>query len=76
MGDGAGRCTFCGFEQLQEGWVTDYGGYKGFANWVAGALERGPLGGARKAGKIRQEIVAARCLRCSHLELFVRPPGP
>jgi len=75
MGDGEGKCTWCGFDQLEEGWVTDIGGAQGFASWVAGPVERGFFGSAKVMGKTRQEIVAARCVRCSHLELFVRPPA-
>lgn len=75
MGEAQGKCSWCGFEQLEEGWMSDFGqGARGYGTWIAGPLQKGLLGGARWFGKTRHDIVAARCTRCSHLELFVRPP--
>ncbi|TMQ90100.1 hypothetical protein ETD83_36920 [Actinomadura soli] len=64
------KCTWCASANLQEGFVDDIGTARGFSSWVPGPLERGPLGGARVAGKQRLPIRAFRCADCSHLELF------
>jgi hypothetical protein len=68
------HCTHCGTTGLQQGFIEDEGeGSRGYARWVAGALERGPLGGARLMGKSRSQIDAFRCPQCGHLELFAPP---
>ena len=65
-------CTQCSCKSLEEGFVEDKGeGSKGFASWIAGALEQGPFGGARRLGRPRRAITAFRCTECGHLELFV-----
>jgi ribosomal protein L37E len=65
------KCTQCGNQSLDEGFVEDSGqSSRGFAKWVAGPLERGPFGGAKLMGKSRLAISAFRCQRCGHLELF------
>ncbi|WP_326784216.1 hypothetical protein [Streptomyces sp. NBC_00151] len=65
------RCTQCGVVGLEPGFVEDSGqGARGFARWVEGALQRGPLGGARLMGRPRWQIEAFRCPGCAHLELF------
>lgn len=65
------RCTQCGTTGLEAGFVLDAGeGSRGFARWVAGALEKGPLGGARRSGRAKRQIDAYRCPNCSHLELY------
>lgn len=65
------RCTQCGTTGLEDGFVMDSGeGARGFARWVAGVLEKGPLGGARTMGRTKRQIDAYRCPRCSHLELY------
>jgi hypothetical protein len=65
------RCTQCGATGLEPGFVEDQGeGSRGFARWVQGALERGPLGGAKRLGRPRWCIEAHRCPSCGHLELF------
>jgi predicted nucleic-acid-binding Zn-ribbon protein len=65
------KCTHCGNESLDDGFIEDSGqSAKGFARWIAGPLELGPLGGARRLGKTRRAILAFRCTRCGHLELF------
>ena len=69
------KCTHCGANELEPGFIEDSGqGSQGYARWIAGALQRGPLGGARRLGKKRMRIDAFRCLGCGHLELFVNPP--
>ena len=65
------KCTQCGTIGLEQGFVEDSGqASQGFARWIAGRLERGPFGGAKRFGKPRWQIDAFRCPRCAHLELF------
>ncbi|MEV0786720.1 hypothetical protein AB0I52_27920 [Streptomyces sp. NPDC050423] len=65
------RCTQCGAVGLEPGFVDDSGqGSRGYARWIAGALERGLLGGAKRVGRPHWQIDAFRCPACSHLELF------
>ncbi|TKA06263.1 hypothetical protein [Actinacidiphila oryziradicis] len=65
------RCTQCGVVGLEQGFVEDSGqGAQGYARWIAGPLERGPLGGAKRMGKQRWQVDAFRCPNCAHLELF------
>ena len=65
------HCTYCGFGDLEPGFVADAGdGARGYSRWVQGALERGPFGGARLMGRPKWQIDAYRCTRCGHLELF------
>jgi len=69
------RCTNCGTAGLQQGFIEDRGeGSKGYARWIAGALERGAFGGARRMGRASSQIDAFRCPQCGHLELFAPPP--
>jgi hypothetical protein len=69
------KCTHCGASDLEPGFIEDDGEHsRGYARWIAGPLQRGPLGGARRLGKKRAPIDAFRCLGCGHLELFVSPP--
>jgi hypothetical protein len=76
MAEVTGTCGWCGFDQFEEGWLSDFGqGARGFASWIAGPLQTGFFGVAKWRGKSRHEVSAARCLRCSHLEFFVRPPA-
>ncbi|MEV6212935.1 hypothetical protein [Kitasatospora sp. NPDC051914] len=44
----------------------------GDARWIAGPLERGPFGGAKRMGRPRFQIDAFRCPHCGDLELFTR----
>ncbi|MFF8711359.1 hypothetical protein ACF07T_07960 [Streptomyces sp. NPDC015184] len=65
------RCTQCGAVGLEQGFVEDLGqGSRGFSQWVAGPLEKGPLGNAKRMGRPHRQIDAYRCPRCGHLELF------
>ncbi|WP_030304262.1 hypothetical protein [Streptomyces katrae] len=65
------RCTYCGTIGLEQGFVEDNGeGSRGYARWIAGPLERGLLGGAKRMGRPRRQIDAYRCPNCGHLELF------
>ena len=72
------KCTICGYGELQEGWLTDVGGTPGFVRWTAGRPRTGVaaiLNNLLARSGQREEVVARRCGRCSHLELFVRPAG-
>lgn len=72
---GRDACSHCGHEILDEGFVEDSGERSpGFARWIAGPLERGILGGAKRMGRPRRDIAAFRCRSCGHLELFARDP--
>lgn len=65
------KCTQCGVSGLEEGFVEDRGeGSHGYTRWVAGPLERGIFGGAKRMGRQRRIIEAHRCPKCGHLELF------
>jgi hypothetical protein len=67
------RCGQCGTSGLESGFIEDQGeGSRGYARWIAGALERGPFGGAKRAGRIRWQVDAYRCPNCGHLELFAQ----
>ena len=66
------KCTQCGNPNLDDGFVEDSGqNTRGFARWIAGPLELGPFGGAKRLGRRRHPILAFRCTECGHLELFV-----
>ncbi|MFI0454072.1 hypothetical protein [Actinomadura sp. 6N118] len=65
------KCTQCGSPDLEPGFIEDAGeASKGFARWIAGPLERGVFGGAKRFGKERWLVDAFRCRQCAHLELF------
>ncbi|MBL1075000.1 hypothetical protein JK358_11405 [Nocardia sp. 2] len=67
------HCTHCGSTDLEQGFIEDSGEHaKGYARWIPGPLEFGPLGGVKRWGKTRFAVVAYRCVVCAHLELFVR----
>lgn len=69
------HCTHCGMTGLEQGFVEDRGeGSPGYTQWIAGPLERGLFGGARRMGRPRSQIDAFRCAQCGHLELFAPPP--
>ncbi|MCH0566594.1 MULTISPECIES: hypothetical protein [unclassified Streptomyces] len=64
-------CTQCRTVGLQPGFIEDTGDRaSGYARWIAGPLERGLLGGAKRWGRPRYQIDAYRCPACGHLELF------
>jgi hypothetical protein len=64
-------CSSCGAQGLDPGFLEDRGeGSRGFIHWIAGPLERGFFGGARRMGKQRWAIAAGRCRECGHLDLF------
>ncbi|AJE82350.1 hypothetical protein SLNWT_1974 [Streptomyces albus] len=64
-------CTQCGTPGLAPGFIEDAGEHsRGYARWIAGPLERGLLGGAKRLGRERHQIDAYRCPKCGHLELF------
>ncbi|MFD7729144.1 hypothetical protein ACFV6F_01995 [Kitasatospora phosalacinea] len=67
------RCSHCGHTGLDQGFIEDDGqSSQGDARWIPGAVEHGPLGGARRFGRPRLQIDAFRCPACGHLELFAR----
>lgn len=69
------RCTQCGSEDMEPGFVEDTGEHsRGYARWIAGPLERGVFGGAKRMGRPRLQIDAWRCRQCAHLELYARNP--
>ncbi|NGN67834.1 hypothetical protein G5C51_28525 [Streptomyces sp. A7024] len=69
------RCTMCGNPSLEPGFILDAGqGAKGYARWVAGALEKGIFGGAKVMGRPKRRTEARRCTKCGHLELFATDP--
>jgi hypothetical protein len=67
-------CSSCGYEDLEPGFLAENQS-PGYGCWVPGALEFGPLGGAKLFGKERWEVRAYRCKQCSHLDLFAAEPG-
>jgi hypothetical protein len=65
------KCTYCGATGLESGFILDSGqGSRGYTRWVQGALERGPLGGAKVMGRPKWQVEVFRCPRCAHLEMF------
>lgn len=69
------KCTQCGAVGLEPGFIEDSGeGSRGYARWIAGPLERGIFGGAKRLGRQRWQIEAFRCPVCRHLELFASKP--
>lgn len=67
------RCTQCGGERLDEGFILDNQEATAVvASWISGPPELGMLGGVRRSRhKKRQAITAFRCFECGHLELYV-----
>jgi hypothetical protein len=64
-------CGQCESMAVEPGFLGDEGeASHGYGRWIAGELERGILGGARRMGRLRREIRAYRCTVCGHLELF------
>jgi hypothetical protein len=69
------RCTHCDAADLEPGFIEDSGeGSRGYARWIAGPLERGFFGGAKRMGRQRWQIEAFHCRTCGHLELFTWKP--
>lgn len=69
-------CGQCGATGLEPGFVEDGGEHsRGYARWIAGPLERGIFGGAKRLGRPRWQIDAFRCPQCAHLELFAARPA-
>lgn len=64
-------CSNCGGTTFEPGFIGDSGqSSQGFVRWIAGPLERGLFGGARRTGRKQTQVDAFRCTRCSRLELF------
>jgi hypothetical protein len=65
------KCSYCGSVGLESGYVSDLGqGARGYAEWIAGPLQFGPLGFPRRRGRARLPVIAYRCPNCAHLEMF------
>jgi len=43
---------------------------QGYLRWIAGPLERGWTGGAKRMGKPRWVVDTTRCVTCGYLALF------
>ena len=70
------HCTACQSVALEPGFIEDSGeSSRGYGRWVAGALEKGILGGAKRMGKPKHAITASGCTVCGHLELYVAATG-
>lgn len=66
------HCTACQSVALEPGFVEDSGeSSRGYSRWIAGRLEKGLFGGAKRMGKAKHAITAYRCTVCGHLELYV-----
>lgn len=72
------HCTACQSVALEPGFIEDNGeGSWGYSRWIAGPLEKGIFGGAKRMGKPKHAISTYRCTACGHLELYVaRDAGP
>ena len=67
------QCPSCGGETFDPGFLEDAGESSGgYGRWIAGRLERGIFGGAKRFGKQRFAIEADRCAGCGHLMLYAR----
>ncbi|GAA5143156.1 hypothetical protein GCM10023340_07950 [Nocardioides marinquilinus] len=61
-------CPGCRGTEFEPGFIDD--DRQGRIRWLAGPIERGPMGNARKLGRRKASVVAHRCVRCSRLELY------
>ena len=60
--------------RMEVGLIPDVGyGKVWVAAWQQGAPEKGLLGGLKRAGKTRYEIIAYRCTACGYLESYAHP---
>ncbi|MTD14416.1 hypothetical protein GIS00_10690 [Nakamurella sp. YIM 132087] len=73
----APHCPGCGAVSAAEpGFLEDSGeGSRGFVRWIAGPLERGVFGGAKRMGKQRWTVEAFRCTRCGLLTMYSTQPA-
>jgi len=70
------RCSACQSAGMEPGFLEDAGdNSRGYARWIAGPLETGVFGGARRMGKVRHTVSAYRCRECGHLDLYVDNEG-
>lgn len=65
-------CTHCGSQTLEEGFIDDAA--QGQVAWLQGPREVGFFGNPKRSGP-RAPVLAYRCPRCSHLELFAGQLG-
>ena len=66
-------CSKCGGD-MEEGFVVDRAqSGSGVMTWVAGAPERGPLGGVKILSKTSYVTRTFRCVKCGFLESYA--PG-
>ena len=65
-------CPACGSAAGAEpGFLEDNGeSSQGYLRWIAGPLERGWTGGAKRMGKQRWVVDTTRCVTCGYLALF------
>ncbi|GAB20207.1 hypothetical protein GOEFS_106_01050 [Gordonia effusa NBRC 100432] len=69
------NCVHCGGTSAEPGFMEDRGeGSSGYVRWIAGPLERGIFGGAKRVGRQRRVIEAWRCTGCGNLHLFAAEP--
>jgi hypothetical protein len=65
-------CTACRSVALEPGFLEDSGeSSRGYLRWIAGPLQKGIFGGARRMGKPKHTVSAYRCTVCGHLDLYV-----
>lgn len=65
------QCSACQSVALDQGFVEGSGeSSRGYARWIAGSLEKGLFGGAKRMGRPKRTITAYRCTVCGHLDLY------
>lgn len=66
------KCTACGTGAMTEGFLDDSGqSSRGYTRWISGPLTKGIFGGARHRGRDKERLVAYRCDRCNHVDMYV-----
>ena len=69
-------CTACQSVAVEPGFLEDRGqGSQGYGRWIAGPLETGIFGSAKKFGSSASPVLGFRCSTCGHLDLYVDRPG-
>jgi len=70
------HCTACQSVAMEPGFVEDAGeSSRGYSRWIAGPLEKGVFGGAKRMGRTKHTIAAYRCTVCGHLDLYAAEQG-